>query len=67
MVDEGIGYAFTLDKLVNTSNSNLCFRPLKPKLMLDMYLVWKKSQVFSKTTELFLESLKKNLAEYNED
>lgn len=67
MVDEGMGYAFTLDKLVNTSNSNLCFRPLKPKLMLDMYLVWKKSQVFSKPTELFLESLKKNLAEYNED
>lgn len=67
MVDEGMGYAFTLDKLVNTSNSNLCFRPLKPKLMLDMYLVWKKSQVFSKPTELFLESLKKNLAKYNED
>lgn len=30
MVDEGMGYAFTLDKLVNTTGSNLCFRPLKP-------------------------------------
>ena len=40
MVDEGIGYAFTLDKLVNTTGSGLCFRPLKPKLELGMYLVW---------------------------
>lgn len=54
MVDEGIGYALTLDRLVNTSESNLCFRPLKPSLELGMYLVWKKSRVFSKASELFL-------------
>lgn len=64
MVEEGMGYAFTLDKLVNTSNSNLCFRPLKPKLKLGMYLVWKKSQIFSKPAELFLESLKEHLATF---
>lgn len=61
MVDEGMGYAFTLDKLVNTTGSNLCFRPLRPRLEMEMYLVWKKSRVFSKASELFLERLKYNL------
>ena len=61
MVDEGMGYAFTLDKLVNTNGSNLCFRPLRPKLELGMYLVWKKSQIFSKAAELFLERLQEQL------
>lgn len=61
MVDEGMGYAFTLDKLVNTTGSNLCFRPLRPRLELGMYLVWKKSQIFSRAAELFLEHLKSHL------
>lgn len=61
MVDEGMGYAFTLDKLVNTAGSNLCFRPLKPKMELGMYLVWKKSQLFSRAAELFLEDLQAQL------
>ena len=61
MVDEGMGYAFTLDKLVNTTGSNLCFRPMKPKMELGMYLVWKKSQLFSRAAELFLEQLQAQL------
>lgn len=61
MVDEGMGYAFTLDKLVNTTDTALCFRPLKPRLELGMYLVWKKSQVFSKAAELFLQCLQEHL------
>lgn len=61
MVDEGMGYAFTLDKLVNTTGSNLCFRPLRPKLELGMYLVWKKSRIFSKAAEVFLERLQEGL------
>lgn len=66
MVDEGMGYAFTLDKLINTTDSNLCFRPLKPNLELGMYMVWKKYQIFSKATELFLEVLQKNLAAFRD-
>ena len=61
MVDEGMGYAFTLAKLVNTTGSNLCFRPLAPRLELGMYLVWKKSQIFSKAAELFLVCLQEQL------
>lgn len=67
MVDEGMGYAFTLDKLVNTTGSDLCFRPLKPKLELGMYLVWKKSQIFSRPMDLFLEQLQANLASFREE
>ena len=55
MVDEGLGYAMGLDKLVNTSgNSNLCFRPLDPKLEVNLYVVWKKFQTFSRAAERFL-------------
>lgn len=66
MVDEGMGYAFTLAKLVNTTGSNLCFRPLAPRLELGMYLVWKKSQIFSKAAELFLDCLHAQLSTYRE-
>lgn len=64
MVAEGMGYAFALDKLVNTAGSDLCFRPLNPRLELGMYLVWKKSQSFSRAMELFQEQLQKNLAAF---
>ena len=56
MVEEGVGYAIALDRLVNTtSHSRLCFRPLKPGVKSGMNLVWKKYQVFSAAAELFLE------------
>lgn len=55
LVSEGIGYALCLDKIINTSgDSNLCFRPLNPKLEINMNLIWKKYQVLSKANELFL-------------
>ena len=58
MVDAGMGYAVTLDKLVNTTaNSNLCFKPLSPKLDSGLDIVWKKYQVFSPAAKLFLEKL----------
>ncbi len=60
MVEAGIGYAITLDKLINTSG-NLCFRPLKPKLESGLDIVWKKYQVFSPAAKLFLEKLKQHL------
>ena len=60
LVDEGMGYAITLDKLINCSGeSNLCFRPFYPLKPAQMYLVWKKYQVFSKAAERFLEDFKR--------
>ena len=62
MVEEGIGYALSLDKLVNTTgNSALCFKPLEPKLEVGLNIVWKKSQVFSKAAKKFLEMLELEL------
>lgn len=59
MVDEGIGYAITLDKLADTSNSsNLCFRSLKPRLESGLNVIWKKYQVFSPAAQIFLDRLR---------
>ena len=58
LVDEGLGYAIGYDKIVNTSGSRLCFRPLKPKLENKMSIIWKKYQLFSKPAEKFLEVLR---------
>ena len=62
LVEEGVGYAVGLDKLINTSgNSNLCFRPLYPKLESHLDIAWKKYQIFPKCAEIFLNCLKKYL------
>lgn len=61
MVDEGVGYALTLDKIINTSESNLSFVPLQPNIKVEMYIMWKKYQVFTKATKKFLEHLESTL------
>lgn len=59
LVEEGLGYAIGLDKIINTSgNSKLCFRPLSPQREAGMQIVWKKYQVFSKACEKFIQKLK---------
>lgn len=58
MVEEGVGYAITLDKIVNTStNSNLCFRALQPRLESGLNIVWKKHHVLSAAADAFLKEL----------
>ncbi|OUO28804.1 LysR family transcriptional regulator [Eubacterium sp. An3] len=58
LVDEGMGYAICLDKLINTSgDSNLCFRPLSPRLEATAFLVWKKYPVFSRAADKFIQTL----------
>ena len=59
MVEEGVGYTFTFDRLINTTGeSNLCFRPLEPRFETGLYLVWKKDQRLTKQAKLFLERFK---------
>lgn len=63
LVDEGLGYALAFDKLIHTSgDSSLCFRPLNPPLEMEMFVIWKKYQVFSKPVEKFIAILKESLA-----
>ena len=58
MVKEGMGYALSLDKLIdNLNNENICFVPLKPKLESGLNIVWKKNQEFSRASKIFLERL----------
>ncbi|MGN0600814.1 MAG: LysR family transcriptional regulator [Oscillospiraceae bacterium] len=60
MVDEGLGVALCLDKIINVGgDSSLCFRPLAPKMEIGMSLVWKKYQVFSKAAEKFISKMQK--------
>lgn len=54
MVKDGLGYAFALAKIINTADSELCFKPLSPALNVSMSIVWKKYQIFSKPAEKFL-------------
>lgn len=58
MVREGLGYAVCLDKIINiTGESELCFRPLYPKVHISTHIIWKKYQIFSKAAGKFLEQL----------
>lgn len=60
MIEEGFGMAFTFDHLVNTGeNSNLCFRPLEPKIEADIFLIWKKYQMFTRAASVFLEEVRR--------
>ncbi|HAG04036.1 MAG TPA: LysR family transcriptional regulator [Lachnospiraceae bacterium] len=60
-VKEGLGYLLTFEHLIDTSDiSGLCFRPIKPTLETNMYIIWKKYQVFSPIAELFLKRLQRD-------
>lgn len=60
LVKENIGYAITLDGLINTGgDSELCFRPLAPKSEVGLAFIWKKYQLFSKPAQHFLTMIQK--------
>lgn len=62
LVEEGLGYAVCLDGIINTSSdSRLCFRPLSPAIETEMYMIWKRYQVFSKPAEKFLMMMQENI------
>ena len=64
MVEAGLGYAVTIDKIANTTeSSSLCFRPLEPRLYSGLNIIWKKYQVFSSPAELFLSKLRENFGD----
>lgn len=59
LVEKGVGYALGLDKLINISQeSSLCFKPFNPPLEVEIDVVWKRYQLFSKASELFLTALR---------
>lgn len=61
-VKMGFGYVIALDRLINTSGeSSLCFKPLSPSMEAELHIVWKKYQVLSKASNLFLRQLQNEL------
>lgn len=59
MVKENVGYALTLDSIINTSEeSDLCFIPFEPELIAKHNIVWRKGHSFSKAAQVFLDKAK---------
>ena len=60
MVEEGLGVAVTLEGLINTTGEScLCYRPLLPRLEVELFLSWKRYQTFSPAASKFLELLRR--------
>lgn len=57
-VEEGVGIAFMIDKVINTAGRNLCFRPLSPRIRTETYIVWKKDTPLTHAAAAFLESIR---------
>ena len=59
MVEEGMGYALCLDRIIRLPEDGpLCFRPLHPAMEVGLNVAWKKQQLFSKPARVFLDYLK---------
>ena len=58
-VTYGLGYFLTTRDLLSPElDSEVCFRPLNPKLPTRLALVWKKHAIFSKVSDIFINALK---------
>ena len=58
MAKAGMGYALMLDNLVNTGEeSEIVFRPLLDVPAAEMFVIWRKYQVFTPIAELLLNQL----------
>ena len=60
MVKEGIGHPLTIN---NINTENICFIPLKPKLKPRINIVWKKNQIFSPASKIFLDRIYNSFSE----
>ncbi len=64
IAENKIGCVLCFDKLINvTGDSPLAFRPLKPAIEVELDVVWKKYQVFSKSAQIFLKYLQEKIAD----
>ena len=62
MVNEGIGSAISLDKLINVSGDiDLCFRPFEPRMEAVSYFIWKRYPVFTKAASTFLAQFQRDI------
>ncbi len=58
LVEEGMGYAFCLNGLINTAGTGLKFVPLSFSDQLHLSVAWKKYQPLSRPSEVFLAKMR---------
>lgn len=58
MVQAGIAGALCIAGIINTTDTNLVFIPLKPSLESEINVIWKRDQKQSKAGEIFIKYLK---------
>ena len=58
MADVGYGAVFTFEGLVNTEGTETAFVPLAPRMIGELYLVWKKGVTLSSAADAFLSEFK---------
>ena len=64
MAKSGMGYAMMLDNLVHTGEgSDIIFRPLTDVPNAEMYVIWRKYQVFTPIAELLLNELQSHFGD----
>lgn len=61
LVKEGFGYAVCLDKIIGENDRELTFRPLYPEVISPLDIAWKKYQVLTQCSELFLKELQEQI------
>lgn len=62
LVEVGICYALTLEAAAKQyHNSKLCFRPLKPELRVESFVIWNDARSHSLTVSTFIDYLKQRL------
>lgn len=55
MIESGRGYVFSFEGFSYTGDGDpLTFRPLYPKIQANLYLIWRKYEIFSNSAEKFL-------------
>lgn len=58
LVEEGIGYALCIDRLIPQRQVPLRFVPFRPRIDVRVNMAWKKNRIFSKASLKFLERLR---------
>ncbi len=62
MVKAGIGIALTLDKPEYQNRTDIAFKPLKALKPIQVKLIWKAGQKFTRLSQTFLDTVKDNAA-----
>ena len=58
LIKNGLGCAFGVDNLIDTSSGAICFKPFNPAIKIQHGLIWRKHCFFSKAAQKFLEEIR---------